>query len=365
MGSSSFPRWVAPYAHGDAGGGRDPVKRKRLVAVAGLALVISACGGTGSAPETQPTSAGLAVVSDGPALDVQGHRGARGLRPENTLPSFETALDLGVTTLELDLHFTSDGQVVIWHDPGIDRVKCRLASGAPDGLPDPDDVLVVPEDLMVRALTAEQLGWYQCDRNPDRSRFPDQTSDATTLAASDHSIVTLGALFDFVATYGESDSKTEAQRATATSVRFNIETKRRADEPQTIGDEFDGINAGPFELEILRVVAEYDLEDRVVIQSFDHRSLWAVRAADPSIALAGLTVGPTDLDDLASGGASIWSPSQRTVTQARVLEAHDVGLLVIPWTVNESSDMKRLIAMGVDGLITDRPDILVLLLSVE
>ena len=104
---------------------------------------------------------------------------------------------------------------------------------------------------------------------------------------------------------------------------------------------------------------------RVAIQSFDHRSLWAVHAADASIVLAGLTVGPARLDELASHGALIWSPTQATVTQALLDEAHDAGLMVIPWTVNDPNDMRRLIDMGIDGLITDRPDILVLLLTAD
>jgi glycerophosphoryl diester phosphodiesterase len=212
---------------------------------------------------------------------------------------------------------------------------------------------------MIRALTADQLSWYQCDRNPDVDRFPGQTSVPGVHAGDGYGIVTLGELFDFVATYGTSDVKTEKQRASAARVRFNIETKRRSDEPGTIGDGFDGVNAGPFELEMLRVIGEYGLSERVVIQSFDHRSLWAVHAADPSVTLAALSVRPIDLDDVASRGASIWSPSQDAVTAALIQAAHDAGLLVIPWTVNDPNDMHRLISLGVDGLITDRPDILV------
>ncbi|MCB0031622.1 MAG: hypothetical protein KDE28_27110, partial [Anaerolineales bacterium] len=100
-----------------------------------LSLILISCGpeaeptATAQAAETSSTVEGLAFIGTGslPAgFDAQGHRGARGLLPENTLPAFEAALDLGATTLELDMHFTADGEVVIWHDPIIDKSKCRL-----------------------------------------------------------------------------------------------------------------------------------------------------------------------------------------------------------------------------------------------
>jgi glycerophosphoryl diester phosphodiesterase len=325
-------------------------------------LLVAACSVSDPASDVS-TSTTADEISVSSTFDLQGHRGARGLRPENTLPAFEAAMDIGVTTLELDLHFTSDGQVVVWHDPEVVPGKCGLASGVPEGIPDPDDITVASADLMIRALTVDQLRWYQCDRNPDSDRFPDQSAASAGLSGDGYGIVTLGELFEFVETYGASDAKSEAQRATAAAIRFNIETKRRPDEPETIGDGFDGANAGPFELEILRIIGIHDLEDRVVIQSFDHRSLWAVHAVDPSIILAALSTRAIDVEDIASQGASIWSPSQTVVTSQRIQDAHDAGLLVIPWTVNDPADMNRLIDLGVDGLITDRPDILIPMVS--
>jgi glycerophosphoryl diester phosphodiesterase len=342
---------------------RRPLLKFFALVLIALASVASACTASDPVQSAPADTGSLAAIGDEQELDVQGHRGARGLRPENTLPSFEVALDLEVTTLELDLHFTSDGQVVIWHDPEVGPIKCGLDSDASEGLPDPDDLLVAGEDLMIRGLSAADLGSYRCDRNPDAGRFPDQSADPTVLAGDRFSIVTLGALFEFVVAYSNSDTKTGEQRSVASRVQFNIETKRNPDEPATIGDGFDGVDAGPFELEVLRVVAEYGLENRVVIQSFDHRSLWAVRAVDPSIALAALSVGPIDLGDVAANGASIWSPSHNSVTPSLLRQAHNLGLLVIPWTVNESGDMQRLIGLGVDGLITDRPDIFVSVLT--
>jgi glycerophosphoryl diester phosphodiesterase len=297
-------------------------------------------------------------------LDVQGHRGARGLKPENTLPAFETALDLGVSTLELDLHYTVDGQVVVWHDATIDREKCGLSAGAPAGIPDPDDVLVPDRDRLIAGLDRARLQWYRCDRNPSSEDYPDQSPDPTALAGDDYRIVTLAELFDFVASYAVSPEKTGSQQAAAATVAFNIETKRKPDEPGTIGDGFDGREAGPFELAILAEIEERNLTDRVVIQSFDHRSLWAVHAENPGILLAALSVRDSvDAADLAGRGASIWSPNREAVDRDSLEAAHDAGLEVIPWTVNDRADMIGLIELGVDGLITDRPDILLDLLA--
>lgn len=300
-----------------------------------------------------------AAVEASPPFDVQGHRGARGLKPENTLPAFETALDWEVTTLELDLHYTADGQVVVWHDPAIDAAKCRLDPATAVVAPDPDDPSLAEDELMISHLTWEQLGAYRCDRNPDPSLFPEQDNEATPLAGADYRIVTLAQLFDFVAAYEVAEAKTESQRDNAGSVQFNLETKRRPDRPEAINDGFDGVAPGPFEQAIMSLVAERNLVERTIIQSFDHRSLWAVRQLDDQIRLAALTSRRLpQLPSLAANGASIWSPNAGDVTVQRLAEAHEAGLLLIPWTVNEPDEMRRLIALGVDGLISDRPDLL-------
>ncbi len=299
------------------------------------------------------------LLPDG--FDVQGHRGARGLKPENTLPAFETALDLGVTTLELDLHLTADGVVVVWHDPLIDKDKCGLDSGAEVDAPDPDSLIVQGPKLMISNLTFEQVKAYRCDRNPDPDVFREQNSDPTMLAGDDYQIVSLSELFDFVDAYSQSDSKREAQRENASLVQFKIETKRVPGEPKMINDRFDGVNPGPFEKAILELVEERGLAGRVIFQSFDHRSLWAIRSIDKDIRLSALIRPgfPAEPVDLAAKGANIWSPSARSVTPSLVDQVHEAGMTVIPWTVNEPEDMRRLIEMGVDGLISDRPDLLI------
>ncbi len=292
-----------------------------------------------------------------PGFDVQGHRGARGLQPENTLPAFETALDLGVSTLELDLHLTADGEVVIWHDEAIGRDKCGLSDmAAPPLPPDPDNRSAAADTLYLSRLAFADLQRYRCDRNPEPGRFPDQRATPTTLAGDNYQIVRLADLFAFVERYADSDAKSAAQRANAAAVNFNIETKRKLDDPAAIGDDFDGVNPGRFEQEIARVVTAAGLTKRVIVQSFDHRSLWAMHTLLPDVRLAALTTGPAALPEFAERGAVIWSPNYTTLSAAQLDEAHALGLAVIPWTVNDPVDMQRLIAMGVDGLITDRPD---------
>ena len=290
-----------------------------------------------------------------PDFDAEGHRGARGLLPENTLPAFETALDLGVTTLELDLHFTQDGEVVVWHDPILDDTKCRLpATPADPEAPDPRNPL---RRIFISQQPLSVVQSYRCDLNPDSERFPQQTAVSTQLAGDDYRIITLHELFDFVEQYANSELKTEVQRNNATTVQFNIETKREPDHPEYIDDGFNGGDAGPFELAILEIVHGRSLTERVIIQSFDHRSLRTIRDLDSEIRLAALTTGgEAKLDVYAAYKFNIWSPNQRDVTAELVAKAHEEGLLVIPWTVNEVEDMQRLIEWGVDGLISDYPD---------
>ncbi|MDQ7026731.1 MAG: glycerophosphodiester phosphodiesterase family protein [Anaerolineae bacterium] len=299
-------------------------------------------------------------------FDVQGHRGTRGLKPENTLPSFETALDLGVTTLELDLHYTADDVVVISHNPAVGRELCYLPEDSPVVIPTPSSSISTANPLRIRNLMLEDLQGFVCDLNQNASQFPLQNNDRTAIAGDTYHIPTLRELFELVEAYAESDLKTEEQRENARQVRFNLESKRAGNSPANIGDDFDGENIGAFELAILALVEEFELEDRVVIQSFDHRVLWAIARYNPDITLAALTNrGRARLDVYAERGASIWSPRYTEINQAQIDEAHELGLQVIPWTVNDADDMRELIAMGVDGIITDRPDILLNLDSQE
>ncbi len=311
-----------------------------------------ACGATETADVAGPSSTTSIVPSvpsvptsavAEPPIDWQGHRGARGLRPENTLPGFELALDLGVDTLELDLHLSADDQVVVWHDPIISGDKC-----VGDGVGTP-----------VRRLTASELRALRCASNPDDTAFAEQVAEGGTISGDDFGIITLAELFRFVDEYARSADKTSDERMTATTVRFNIETKRRPDDPDAIGDGFDGTTMGLLEQGTIDAIDDAGIVDRVTVQSFDHRSLWAIRAERDDIGLVALTRrnDSVDLADLSAQGATVWSPDHRSLSAKAIDEAHDHDLLVVPWTVNDPAAMTRLIEAGVDGIITDRPDL--------
>lgn len=283
-----------------------------------------------------------------PSLNIQGHRGSRGLRPESTLPAFEVALDLMVTTLELDLHLTSDDHLVVWHDEALWDQKCRIRENAPPHLSLP---------APVRSLMIADLEHFICDRNPEPERFDAQVSEPTSLAGDSFRVVRLTDLFDFVGDYAGSTVKSEAQREAAKRVEFNIETKRVPDHPEYIGDDFDGVNVGTFERVLIEAIDSAGMTARSTIQSFDFRSLRAIHRVRPDIRLSALTEFGPDFDQIEATGASIWSPYYGLLTAEQVEEAHRRNLEVLPWTVNTSEEMQKLVDDGVDGFITDRPDI--------
>jgi glycerophosphoryl diester phosphodiesterase len=285
-------------------------------------------------------------------FDLQGHRGARGLCPENTLVAFAKALSLGVATLELDAAVTKDGVVVVSHDP---HVNPDLARG-PDGkwIPSPGPAIF--------SLTAAEVKRYDVGRlRPGSSyaaSFPDQVPvDGTRFA-------TLREVFAL------------AKKAGNENVRFNVETKIRPDRPDdTVGPE-------AFAEAIVTVARAAGVTSRTTIQSFDWRTLQHVQKTWPDMVTVYLTepssvaaapgskgVSPwlAGFDPAAHGGSiprtvaaaggRVWSPNQGQVTRESLAEAHGLGLKVIPWTVNRPEDMAALIDLGVDGLITDRPDV--------
>ncbi len=318
--------------------------RLAIAVVAALGLIAVGCS-------SSDDTAGI-EIDDGRFFDVEGHRGARGIRPESTLPSFEAALDAGVSTLELDLHLSGDGQLVIWHDAEISSDKCRTEDTT---VPDP---VTLP---MVRSLTAAELARYECDLNPDpKGRLRHQESEPGEVAAGDYSIITLSQLFEFVDQYAGDSQKTDDQRTNAADVQFNLETKRSPQRPETIDDGFDGTNPAEFEQTLAKVIKDWGYESRVIVQSFDHRSLRAFRTIAPDVRLAALTFGDLkpSFRALSESGVSIWSPQYifASLPADVVIDAQSFGILVIPWTVNSEQNVCAVVAAGGDGLITDRPD---------
>lgn len=256
------------------------------------------------------------------AIDVQGHRGARGLLPENTLPAFAHAVALGVITLELDVGVTNDGVVVVHHDR---RLNPDLARGA-------DGKWITPPGPALHSLSFEELQGYDVGRiRPGSeyfSRFPQQKPvDGTRIPPLDAVL----SLFP--------------------NVRFNIETKLSPEAPE----ETPAPEA--FARALIAEVRKAGVQSRTTIQSFDWRTLKVVEREAPEIATAYLT-GRRNSDPVRvhAAGGRIWSPPFEELSAHKLQSAKKLGLRTIVWTVNEPSDIARMLELGVEGIITDYPD---------
>jgi glycerophosphoryl diester phosphodiesterase len=296
-------------------------------------------------------------------FDLQGHRGARGLKPENTLPSFEVAFDLGVTSIETDVHLTRDGVAVLTHEPLIARSHYRALDGAE--LPDSSSA------LPLMSLTLEQLRHFRADRNPDPRRFPHQDASATPLAAwyglhhgiDPFAVPTLADLFAFAHAYagepGMIVGKSPAQCRHMAMIRFDLELKRVPFHPELIGDRFDGTSPGLVEYRVLETIKAAGMLDRTTVRSFDHRSVLCMRRIEPKLRGAVLVAytAPVSPELIAQAAdADTYCPSFEFLDARQVEQAHEAGLKVLPWTVNEPADWAKLMDWGVDGITTDYPD---------
>lgn len=283
-------------------------------------------------------------------VEVQGHRGARGLAPENTLPAFRAALEVGVDTLELDTAVTKDGVVVVTHDPALN----------PDITRGPDGRFLEKPGPAIHDLTYAELQRYDVGRlKPDSAyakRYPEQRAvDGTRVPR-------LSEVFEL---------------ARGRRVGFNIEIKTDPGKPgETLPPE-------AFARALVDEVRRNRMASRVTIQSFDWRALRAVQRIAPEIATVYLTVEGRNFNTMRSengaaspwtdgyrladygsipkmvkaAGGRTWSPSANDVDAAKVAEAHALGLRVVVWTVNEPAQIRKMLELGVDGIISDRPDL--------
>jgi glycerophosphoryl diester phosphodiesterase len=293
------------------------------------------------------------LVGPAQAFDLQGHRGARGLAPENTLEAFTRALSIGVTTLELDLAMTKDDVLVVSHDRRLN----------PDHTRGPDGQFLGAEGPAIRSLALAEVKRYDVGRLKPGSAYAaslpaQQPVDGARIPA-------LTELFDLV------------KRVGADHARFNIETKITP----TSGAETPDPEI--FAAAAAKAVRDAGLTARVSIQSFDWRTLAVLKSIAPEIERVCLTAEALNFDTIKRGepgaspwtagldiddfggsvprlvqaaGCQVWSPLYRNAKPDDIATAKALGLKVLPWTVNERADMERLIALGVDGLITDYPD---------
>lgn len=286
-----------------------------------------------------------------PAFNLQGHRGARGLFPENTIEGFAATLALGVHSIELDIALTRDGAAVVTHDSELN----------PDIVRGRDGAWLASRGPSLRSLAVADLAGLDVGRLRPGSRlaaqFPEQ-------APRDGARIPL--LVEVLAL------------ATPAGVIVDIELKT---EPGRLGLTAEPAEMAETVMALLRGAAATGLAPRIAMRSFDWRGLRHVRAHHPAIPLAWLTSagtaadaalwwdGPTPADfggsvpDAVAAEAGspawrpVWAPEHASLTEPDLARAHQLGLAVVPWTVNDPADMARLIAWGVDGLCTDRPDL--------
>lgn len=266
-----------------------------------------------------------------PKFDVQGHRGARGLRPENSIPAFLTALDYGVTTLEMDLAVTKDHRLVVSHEPWMSAAICTRPDG--QAIAEKEE-----EKLNIYEMTYAEVREFDCGSRGN-AKFPEQTKMQ----------VSKPLLEDVIAAV-----ETHIRSHTLYEVDYNIEIKSAP------GDD-NKFHPGVAEFSdlVYTLLDEYLPMDRVVIQSFDFRVLKYWHEKYPAVRLAALVENThsveTNLKELGFE-PSIYSPYYKLLTKPQVTKLHQKRIRVIPWTVNEGKDMQRMKQWGTDGFITDYPD---------
>ena len=270
-----------------------------------------------------------------PVFDIEGHRGCRGLMPENTIPAMMKALELGVTTLEMDAVITKDKQVILSHEPFFNH---EITTG-------PDGKYVTEQEernLNIYRMTYAQTQTYDVGLKP-HPRFPNQRRLKATKPL-------LKEVIENVEAYHKLKG--------GQTVFYNIETKSK---PETDNqyhpapDEY--VNT------LMKVVQSARISDRVIIQSFDFRTLQVLHKKYPTVKSAALIEEddkrPLE-DQLKVLGffPTIYSPAYSLVTKELVDKCHDRKIRVIPWTVNDKAAIEQMKAAGVDGIITDFPDLL-------
>lgn len=294
-------------------------------------------------------------------FDLEAHRGGRDIRPENTLYSYAYAIELGATSIECDMQLTKDGQIVMSHNPILNSDITRDENGN----------YIENNKYDIRLMTVDELKKFDVGvMDPNCGEYYDL--HGKTQFTYDAKIPTLEELMQLIQSYGDKN------------IVLNIETKSYPD-PVSAGYKN---NADPKKfVEVFNnIVKKYDMEDRVVLQSFDWQTLIEMKKLNPNISTSALWqeqpswgrdseslrryekkkspwLGGLDIKDYQGNpvkaahaiGADIISPYYTEISKQDVDEAHSLGMKVVPWTVNNEKDMNMLLDMGVDGIISDKP----------
>jgi glycerophosphoryl diester phosphodiesterase len=267
-------------------------------------------------------------------FDAEGHRGCRGLLPENTIPAFINAVKLGVNTLEMDMIISKDGKIVISHDPLMNDEICST----PDGKP------VTAENkgqYKIYSLTYDEIKKFDCGSrgNP---KFPEQQKMAVYKPL-------LSDVIDTVEKY--------VKEHHLPAVYYNIETKTTPE-----GDDVNHPKPKVFVQMVYELITKNGVKDRCILQSFDPRTLQEMRKIDSTVVTALLVA---NLDGFKKNierlgfNPTIYSPNYMLITKKLVAECHKLKIKILPWTVNDEKKMIKLKKMGVDGIISDYPDRLI------
>lgn len=268
-----------------------------------------------------------------PAFDTEAHRGGRGLQPENTIPAMLNALKLGVTTLEMDTHITADGKVVLSHDDALNS----LFTLTPEG----NEILKVDAHKhVIYKMPYAEISRFDVGSKP-YDKFPQQQKFKAYIPL-------LADVIDSVQHYLKANKKPQ--------VFYNIETKSNPKNDNVYNPEPE-----KFIDLLMTVIQGKKITPYVIIQSFDKRTLQVLHQKYPQVRTSYLVDKGTLVDNIKDLGFTpdIYSPAYKLVNADLVKACHNQNLKIIPWTVNTSEEIGALKQLGVDGIISDYPNLLV------
>lgn len=296
------------------------------------AAILVGCGDESTADDAPAPMPITPEEAAPPGLEIQGHRGARGLLPENTVPGFVIAIREGADVLEMDLCISGDGQVIVSHEPWMSHEMCIRPDGS-------DIAESEAMGLNLHTMSVEEIASYDCG-SKGHPRFPDQRAlpiHKPTLADVVEVVETVPKLI-------------EGRR-----IRYNLEIKHT--------DEYEAGGLCPdapaFARTVIAEVERLGIADRTCIQSFSEAVMEAVHVAAPDMTTAWLIGSAGTVEEQLSRLSfrpDIYSPYWKLLTAEDVGSLQNMGIRVIPWTVNEPEDLNAVMALGVDGIITDYPN---------